>query len=59
MNKCIRSWIIFFPKHQCGIRKGYNAQHCLLVMIEKMNENRDKIKSVPQSYLIYQKYMIV
>ena len=32
----------FFVKHQCGFRKGYNAQHCLLVMIEKMKEARDK-----------------
>ena len=24
-------------KFQCGIRKGFSAQHCLLVMIEKMN----------------------
>ena len=24
-----------FSKFQCGFRKGYNAQHCLLAMIEK------------------------
>ena len=24
-----------FPKFQCGFRKGFNAQHCLLAMIEK------------------------
>ena len=24
-----------FPKYQCGYRKGYNAQHCLMTMIEK------------------------
>ena len=24
-----------FSKFQCGFRKGFNAQHCLLVMIEK------------------------
>ena len=34
----------FFAKHQCGFRKDYNAQHCLLVMIEKMKEARDKNK---------------
>ena len=34
----------FFVKHQCGIRKGYNAQHCLLVMIERMKEACDKNK---------------
>ena len=25
----------FLSKYQCGFRKGYNAQHCLLTMIEK------------------------
>ena len=24
-----------FSKYQCGFRKGYSAQHCLLAMIEK------------------------
>ena len=24
-----------FSKYQCGFRKGYSEQHCLLVMIEK------------------------
>ena len=24
-----------FSKFQCGFRKGFNAQHCLLAMIEK------------------------
>ena len=24
-----------FSKFQCGFRKGYSAQHCLLAMIEK------------------------
>ena len=24
-----------FSKYQCGFGKGYSAQHCLLVMIEK------------------------
>ena len=33
-----------FVKHQCRFRKGYNGQHCLLVMIEKMKEARDKNK---------------
>ena len=35
---------LFFVKHQCSFRKGYNAQHWLLVMIEKMKEARDKNK---------------
>ena len=25
----------FLSKHQCGFRKGYSAQHCLLSMLEK------------------------
>ena len=32
---------ILFPS-QCGFRKGYSAQHCLLVMIEKFKEAIDK-----------------
>ena len=30
-----------FPS-QCGFRKDYSAQHCLLVMIEKFNEAIDR-----------------
>ena len=25
----------FLSKYQCGFRKGYNVQHCLLAMTEK------------------------
>ena len=32
---------ILFPS-QCGFRKGYSAQHCLLVMIEKFKETIDR-----------------
>ena len=32
---------ILSPK-QCGFRKGYSAQHCLMVMLEKFKESRDK-----------------
>ena len=28
--------------HQCGFRKGYSAQHCLLVMLEKWKITLDK-----------------
>ena len=31
-----------FSKFQCGFRKGFNAQHCLLVMIEKWRKTLDK-----------------
>ena len=27
---------------QCGFRKGYGTQHCLLVMLEKIKESVDK-----------------
>ena len=29
-------------KHQCGFRKGYSAQHCLIVMLEKWRATLDK-----------------
>ena len=31
----------FLSKYQCGFRKGYNAQHCLLAMIEKWKKAVD------------------
>ena len=31
----------FLFKYQCGLRKGYNAQHYLLVMIEKWKKAVD------------------
>ena len=30
-----------FSKFQCGFRKGVNAQHCLLVMVEKWRKTLD------------------
>ena len=30
-----------FSKHQCGFRKGYNAQHCLMAMLEKWRKFLD------------------
>ena len=35
LTKCIHTSINFFSKFQCGFRKGFNAQHCLITMIEK------------------------
>ena len=29
-------------KYQCGFRKGYGTQNCLLAMIEKLRKIRDK-----------------
>ena len=31
-----------FSKFQCGFRKGFNAQHCLLAMIGKLRKTLDK-----------------
>ena len=35
----------FFSKFQCGFRKGYSAQQCLLALIEKWKSALDKGKS--------------
>ena len=29
-------------KYQCGFRKGFSTQHCLLAMIEKLRKSLDK-----------------
>ena len=29
-------------KYQCGFRKGYNSQNCLIIMIGKWRESVDK-----------------
>ena len=34
----------FFPRYQCGFRKGYSAKHCLSAMTKKMKEARDSNK---------------
>ena len=33
-----------FSKYQCGFRKGFSAQHCLLAMIEKWRNSMDQAK---------------
>ena len=33
-----------FSKYQCGFRKGFSAQHCLLAMIEKWRNSMDQDK---------------
>ena len=30
-----------WSKYQCGLRKGYNAQHCLITLIEKWKQSVD------------------
>ena len=32
----------FLSKFQCGFRQGFNTQHCLLIMIEKLRKTRDE-----------------
>ena len=34
----------FLSKYQCGFRKGYSAQHCLLSMLEKWKSAMDNNK---------------
>ena len=41
MTKCILISVILFPQYQCGFRKGYRAQHCLLAMTEKTKQAQD------------------
>ena len=46
-EKCIYNQLsIFFdkvlPKYQCGFRKGFSAQHCLLKLLEQWKESVDQ-----------------
>ena len=34
----------FFSKYQCGFRKGFSAQHCLVSMLEKWKSATDNKK---------------
>ena len=34
-----------FSRFQCGFRKGYNTQHCLLMMLDTWKEAVDKNKT--------------
>ena len=49
---------VFFPS-QCGFWKGFRAQHCLLVIIEKFKEAIDRGMSLVLSWLTFSKYLIV
>ena len=35
----------YFPKFQCGFRKGYSTQQCLIAFIEKWKSAIDQVKS--------------
>ena len=41
MYNQIYIFIKYFSKFQCGIREGFNARHCLLVMVEKWCKTLD------------------
>ena len=45
-------------KFQCGFRKGYSPQHCLLLMIDKWKKAVDNHKVFGAVLLIYQKHLI-
>ena len=45
-ERCLYDQIeVFFDsvlsKYQCGFRRGYNAQHCLITLIEKWKKSVD------------------
>ena len=46
-------------KYQCGFRKNYSAQHCLILMIEKWRLSIDKNDMQALYLLIYLKRLIV
>ena len=48
-----------FSKFQCGFRKGFSAQHCLLLMIEKWKKAVDNKKFLVPFLLTYRKHLIV
>ena len=41
-NQIQRYFDKIFSKYQCGFRKSYNSQHCLIDMIEKWRKREDK-----------------
>ena len=44
-EKCIFKQILHFLKYQCGFRKGFSAQHCLLAMLEKWKRSINNAKT--------------
>ena len=41
-NQIFPYFVSGFSKSQCGFRKGFNAQHCLLTMVEKWPKTLDE-----------------
>ena len=63
-ERCLYSQISkFFEEklsdYQCGFRKGFNAQHCLVVMIEKWRKSLDKGESFGAILTTYLRRLIV
>ena len=53
MHNQINNFIINkLSKYQCGFRKGFGTQQCLLVMIKKLREIRDNKVILQQCLLI-------
>ena len=48
-----------FSKFQCGFRKRFGAQHCLLLMIDKWKKSVDSNKVLVQFLLINQNLLTV
>ena len=44
LYKCLLFFEDIFNKQQCGFRKGYNTQQCLLKMMEKWKRSVDEGK---------------
>ena len=45
LNKCQNSLKVLFSKYQCGFRKGFRDQHCLVSTLEKWKSANDNKKS--------------
>ena len=58
MHNQINNFIINkLSKYQCGFRKGFGTQQCLLAMIKKLRKIRDNKGILQQCLLIYQKLL--
>ena len=49
----------FLSDQQCGFRKGYSAQDCLLNLLEKWKNSVDKSKSLELYLQISQRHLTV
>ena len=63
-ERCLYDQIqVFFDstlsKYQCGFRRGYNAQHCLITLIEKWKKSVDNGGLLARYSLTFLKHLIV